>query len=132
MDVYVKQNIWNLFNLHLIERVQLEMFSLRKQKLLRNLTFFQSKVKIFKEITRKKKRFFELSLRKVTLRSAIPYPFLSVIWNTSKLLIKAAKRDKLCLPEPPTPTNKAYPRGLSKIRLIRQLQINAKGDKSLN
>lgn len=56
-----------------------------------------------------------------TLRSVMPYPFLKVIWKTSRLEMKAASRVRLCLPLPPTPTSSALPRGDSRIRFMRQL-----------
>lgn len=58
-----------------------------------------------------------------TLRSALPYPFLKVIWKTSRLEMKAASRVRLCLPLPPTPTSSALPRGDSRMRFIRQLRV---------
>lgn len=61
-------------------------------------------------------------LRKFTLRSATPYPLRSCIWNTSRELTEAASRVRLCLPLPPTPTSSAFPRGDSRIRLIRHLK----------
>lgn len=38
--------------------------------------------------------------------------------------MKADSRDKDCFPEPPTPTNKALPRGASSIRFILQKLLN--------
>lgn len=40
--------------------------------------------------------------------------------------MKAASLDRDCLPEPPTPTSKALPLGLSKIRFILKTEKNTK------
>lgn len=61
--------------------------------------------------------------RSLTFRSEIPYPLLSCICTTSKLAIKAAKRDSDCFPKPPTPTSKALPLGLSRMRLILKIKL---------
>lgn len=56
-----------------------------------------------------------------TLRSCMPYPLLSLGWNTSMLERCAARRVRLCLPLPPTPMSRAWPLGHARMRLIRQL-----------
>lgn len=53
----------------------------------------------------------------------MPYPFLKVIWKTSREEMKAARRVRLCLPLPPTPTSSPFPRGDSRIRFMRQLYV---------
>ena len=42
-------------------------------------------------------------------------------WNTSYPLMKLARRDRDCFPLPPTPTTRALPRGLSMMRVMRQM-----------
>ena len=37
---------------------------------------------------------------------------VSVIWNILYPAMKDASLVRLCFPEPPTPTNKAFPRGI--------------------
>lgn len=58
----------------------------------------------------------------VTFRSCMLYPLLRVGWNTSMLERWAARRVRLCLPLPPTPTSRAWPLGHARMRLIRHLQ----------
>lgn len=60
---------------------------------------------------------------KETFKSLTPYPFFSCICTTSKLDMNAAKRARDCFPLPPTPTNRALPRGDSKMRLILERKM---------
>lgn len=60
-------------------------------------------------------------LPKSALRSFMPYPLRSCTWNTSSEEIKDESRDRDCLPDPPTPTNSALPRGASRMRLILKI-----------
>mmetsp|Transcript_14317 Transcript_14317/g.34861 ORF Transcript_14317/g.34861 Transcript_14317/m.34861 type:complete len:271 (-) Transcript_14317:8417-9229(-) len=59
------------------------------------------------------------SARRSVLNSVIPYELVTEIWNTSYWQMKVASLARDCLPEPPTPTSIAFPRGKSKIRVMR-------------
>lgn len=53
-------------------------------------------------------------------KSLMSYVLVTKIWKMSCPLMYDAKRASDCLPEPPTPTRKALPRGLDVMREIRQ------------
>ena len=55
-------------------------------------------------------QFFDCTLK-------TPY-LVSVIWNILYPAIKEASRVRDCLPEPPTPTRRAFPHG---VRMIREI-----------
>ena len=52
--------------------------------------------------------------------STVPYPLVSSIWKHFISLMYAAKRVSDCLPEPPTPTSIALPRGWRSTRARRE------------
>ena len=54
------------------------------------------------------------------LKSIMLYACVSLSWTTEKPPMNAASRVSDCLPLPPTPTNSALPRGLSRMREMRQ------------
>ena len=59
-------------------------------------------------------KFFRSSLNELSL-----YPLLNWISNTSHPAVKEASLHKLCLPLPPTPTNRAWPWSIRITRWIR-------------
>ena len=54
------------------------------------------------------------------LKSLIEYACVSLIWKTVWPPMKAARRVSDCLPEPPTPTSSALPRGSEMMREMRE------------
>ena len=59
------------------------------------------------------------SASRSVLKSAMPYEEVTEIWNTSYWQMNVASLASDCLPEPPTPTSIAFPRGRSKMRVMR-------------
>ena len=64
---------------------------------------------------------FVKRVKRFSLKSLTPKLLVTVIWKTSQPQINELSRDKLCLPLPPTPTSRQFPRGLSIVRVIRQM-----------
>mmetsp|Transcript_9193 Transcript_9193/g.38628 ORF Transcript_9193/g.38628 Transcript_9193/m.38628 type:complete len:250 (-) Transcript_9193:487-1236(-) len=58
-------------------------------------------------------------LSRSALKSAMPYEEVTEIWNTSYWQMNVASLASDCLPEPPTPTSIALPRGRSRMRVTR-------------
>mmetsp|Transcript_29452 Transcript_29452/g.47337 ORF Transcript_29452/g.47337 Transcript_29452/m.47337 type:complete len:232 (+) Transcript_29452:842-1537(+) len=51
------------------------------------------------------------TLRKSSRHSFLPYPLATSIWNSSNSSSAVARRVRLWRPDPPTPSNRAFPNG---------------------